>query len=74
MTDEYLTIKIDFGLLMRKLEEWKIQQMKKQINDMDTDIMFSASLNETKSSDDKRPLYRGKGIAVWHNKADVEQQ
>ena len=66
MTDEYITIKIDVGLLMKKIEEWKAKKHYEPIKD---EIMFSASLNKDRNSDEQ-PLYKGKNIAVWHNKKD----
>ena len=67
MTDEYITIKIDVGLLMKKIEDWK---MKKHYEpNLKDDIMLSASLNKDRNSDEQ-PLYKGKNIAVWHNKKD----
>ena len=67
MTDEYITIKIDVGLLMKKIEDWK---MKKHYEpNLKDDIILSASLNKDKNSDEQ-PLYKGKNIAVWHNKKD----
>jgi len=72
MTDEYITIKVDVGLLMKKIEEWKI---KNSINistfNVDNDIVFNASLNKNKNND-SQPLYVGKNIAVWHNVAKPE--
>jgi len=67
MTDEYITIKIDVGLLMKKIEEWKVK--KHYEPNLKDDIMLSASLNKDRNSDEQ-PLYKGKNIAVWHNKKD----
>ena len=67
MTDEYITIKIDVGLLMKKIEDWKVKKHYEPT--FSDDIMLSASLNKDRTNDEQ-PLYKGKNIAVWHNKKD----
>ena len=67
MVDEYLTIKVDAGILMRKIKEWTLKKEKNL--DSDDDIIFSVSINKNKTSENQ-PLYRGKGVAVWHNTKD----
>jgi len=65
--DEYLSIKIDVGLLMKKLEEWKLKQSKQLTSSVvDDGIFFSASVNDRKEND-SQPSYKSKNIAVWHN-------
>ena len=71
MTNEFLAIKIDAGLLMKKLEEWKMKNSKQLSTvDVDPDIMLSASLNDKKLEGDSQPVYAGRGIAVWHHKKE----
>jgi len=69
---EYLTIKMDVGLLMKKLEEWKLDKQNNPTN-TDDSIVLNAGLNEQKNADN-HPLYRGKNVAVWHNKGDSKPE
>lgn len=60
MTDEYLTIKIDIGEVWKKLEAAKKKDSE--------EVFFFASLNESKTETDNKPIYKGRNITVWHNK------
>lgn len=63
MADEFLTIKIDLGEVMKKLEQAK--------NRHSDQVMFFAPLNENKAEGDKQPVYSNSKVAVWHNKKGV---
>lgn len=64
MTDEYLSMKIDVGLLLKKVEQWKANQVRGF--QQDENIILNVSMNKDRTKD-SQPLYRGKNISVWHN-------